>query len=246
LISSFGLAFDHSYTDYNTALNELVVDQGSSSLVHYKKLQKSNKSMNLFLKRLQKLTPKEFSSFSEKQKLALWINAYNAFTLKIVADHYPIKSIKDIGSVFKNVWKMKFIIMMGKTISLDHIEHEVLRKEFNEPRIHFAINCASIGCPKLRAEAYNETDLETQLNEQTRLFLRDSSRNRLNAETKILSVSKIFSWFKEDFTKDNKTLAQFIAPFITDDVKIQDELRSGKYTIEHLEYDWSLNDAKEK
>ena len=245
LISPHTLAaFDHSYANWNKALNEVVVSSGAASKVRYKTLSKNAMSLNTYIKEMQRLTAKEFEAFTVDQKKAFWINAYNAYTIKLVADHYPIKSIKDIGSLLQNTWKIKFIILFGKTINLDHIEHEILRKEFPDARIHFALNCASIGCPKLRSEAYVAEKLNDQLNEQARIFLQDTTRNRIDIEKKVIYLSKIFSWFKEDFTRDQKTVVQFVAPWITEDIKLREELVTLNFSIDYLDYDWALNDEK--
>ena len=147
--------------------------------------------------------------------MAFLINAYNAFTVEKILTRYPdIKSIRDFGKVFGNPWKDKFFTLLGQECTLDGIEHEMLRKHgaYDEPRVHFAVNCASIGCPMLREEAYVAERLDAQLEEQAERFLSDRTRNRYSAQTGALEVSKIFDWFKEDWTSGYRGFAGRQAP----------------------------------
>ena len=173
--------------------------------------------------------------WSTEAQLAYWINAYNAFTVKLIVDNYPLESIKDIKKgipMVNSVWDIKFIEIGGESLDLNKIEHGILRKEFNEPRIHFAINCASVSCPSLRNEAYTAERLEKQLDEQTRMFLSDQSKNRLTSSH--VEISKIFQWFGGDFTKDG-TIIDFLNRY--SDTRINADAR-----ISYLEYDWNLNE----
>ena len=181
--------------------------------------------------------PPDWENWSKEEQLAYWINAYNAFTVKLIVDHYPVKSIRDLGPALKiplinDVWHYQFFEIGGVKTSLDHIEHGILRKEFDEPRIHFAINCASVSCPPLLNEAFFPDKLESQLQKVTLGFVNDPSRNRILAES--IQISSIFSWFKEDFTRHG-TLIDFLNQYSK--VKI---LRGAKITF--LEYDWNLNE----
>ena len=186
--------------------------------------------------------------------MAFLINAYNGYTVELILQNYPVKSIKDIGGVFDNRWKRKFFKLFGQDFYLDKIEHETLRKPgaYDEPRVHFAVNCASIGCPMLREEAFTADKLDKQLEEQTVRFLSDRSRNRY-ADGK-LEVSMIFNWFKDDWTSgykgfDGKTPAitsreawfARYAKVLADAPADQQKIVEGKAVIGHLEYDWSLN-----
>ncbi len=172
--------------------------------------------------------------WSPEQQLAYWINVYNAFTVKLILDHYPIASIKDIkkGIPFVNsVWDIKFIQIEDEQYDLNNIEHGILRKHFAEPRIHFAINCASVSCPRLAAHAYTATELEPQLTQAAEDFLSDPLRNQ-PGEGKL---SSIFSWFKGDFT-DGQSLRAFVNRYAKD--QIPEDIK-----ITFLNYDWSLNEA---
>lgn len=202
--------------------------------VDYAGFQNDSAKFNQYLTLLSDSTPGK--GWSEDEQLAYWINTYNAFTIKLIADNYPIESITDLHPTLyipgKNtVWHEKFFSIGGQPTNLDHIEHETLRKDFEEPRIHFVIVCASRSCPKLRNSAYTADSLEVQLSEQTREFLLDTSRNKLSAEH--LQLSKIFKWFKEDFTK-GATLPEFIEE--QSGIQINQDAE-----IDYLDYDWALN-----
>ncbi|MGH1363683.1 MAG: DUF547 domain-containing protein [Calditrichia bacterium] len=173
------------------------------------------------------------ANWSKNEKIAYWINAYNAFTVKLILDFYPLKSIKDISSglpMLNSPWDLKFFKIAGVAFDLNTIEHEILRKDFNEPRIHFAINCASFSCPKLLNMAFTADSLETQLEAQTRAFLNNPDKNIIT--DKEIRVSKIFSWFQRDFGGQNGVLA-----FIQ---KYRPELNKEN-PVEYLDYNWGLN-----
>ena len=152
-----------------------------------------------------------------------------------------MKSIKKIGGFFSSPWKKNFFKLLGETRNLDWIEHKVLRKKFNEPRIHFAINCASIGCPALRPEAYVASRLSAQLEEQTQLFIGDASRNEIRDNQ--LYISKIFDWFAQDFEKSHGSVEKFIAAYITKDDEVAQKIRNQKFKIKYTKYDWKLNEV---
>ncbi len=206
-----------------------------SGLVDYQGFVDDKKELEAYLELLESNHPND-ENWSEEERLAYWMNVYNAFTIKLVVDHYPTKSIKDIkkGITFVNsVWDIKFIKIQGATYDLNNIEHSILRKRFDEPRIHFAINCASISCPNLRDEAFVPGRLEEQLTEQARLFLSDESKNKI-AKDKV-ELSKIFSWFGGDFKKET-TLIQYLNKYSP--VPIDDNAEKS-----FLDYDWNLNDV---
>lgn len=175
-------------------------------------------------------------SWSKDEQLAYWINTYNAFTIELILQHYPLESIKDIkrwNIPFLNTpWTIKFIKLGGKKYTLDKIEHRIIRKQFEEPRIHFALVCAAVSCPKLRREAYVAEKLDTQLQEQGRDFLSADSKNSIATDK--LELSAIFNWFSGDF-KTNGTLIEYIRQFT--DVEIQDDAN-----ISYKDYNWQLND----
>lgn len=172
-------------------------------------------------------------SWSKEEKIAFWINAYNAFTVKLIVDHYPVKSIKDIGgnlTMINSPWDIKFFKIGNIDFDLNSIEHDILRKHFDEARIHFTINCASISCPKLRSEAYTAKDLENQLEDQTRFFINNPAKNNIGPSETI--ISPIFSWFEVDFTK-HESIPSFLARYHSDFNK--------DLPIQYTDYNWNLN-----
>lgn len=175
-------------------------------------------------------------TWKENERLAYWINAYNAFTVELILQHYPIASINDIkrwNIPFLNTpWTIKFIEIGGKQYDLDAIEHKILRKEFEEPRIHFAIVCASVSCPPLRREAYVSDSIDTQLNDQARQFINDPERNELNADNP--QLSSIFNWFKGDFT-EGQTLIEYINNYAQQPI-------NDDADIDYKDYNWGLNE----
>ena len=181
----------------------------------------------------------DVSLLSRDERLAFWINSYNAFTVKLILNHYPLKSIKDI----KDPWKQKLWYAANERMSLDDIEHIKLRKELREPRIHFAIVCASIGCPALYPEAFEKDIIEQMLNLVTRNFFLERRNFHLETSEKISTIylNRIFKWFKSDFGKDDKQIVKFILLYLKkqdrDIINASDALK-----IKYLPYDWSLND----
>jgi len=227
-------SIDH--LQWSCLLSKYVDDDG---MVNYKGFLKDSIDLNLYLNLLQTNPPDE-QTWSKNEQIAYWINTYNAFTIKLILDHYPLKSIKDIGSVIQipfvnSPWDIRFIEINGEKIDLNTIEHGILRKKFDEPRIHFAINCASFSCPKLRTEAYAADQLERQLQEQAINFINDPERNLIKIHE--ISVSKIFSWFKGDFTKDG-SLIDFLNLYSIEPIE-------GNASISYLDYNWLLNEKQE-
>lgn len=206
---------------------------GHDGMVDYQGFLGDSAQLNAYLHLLSSTHPRQ--GWAKGEKMAYWINAYNAFTVKLILNHYPLKSIKDIksGIPFVNsVWDIKFIRIEGETYDLNHIEHSILRREFDDPRIHAAINCASISCPKLLNEAYTAAKLVDQLESAMRQFVNDPVRNRITKDR--AEISKIFSWFGGDFKEGNRTLRDYINQYAIDPV-------SSVGKIEFLDYDWRLN-----
>lgn len=235
LAASPARAFDHSHASFTQILSSHVRGENFD----YAKLSKNPDALGAYLDGLAKVGKSDFNGWQKNEQMAYLINLYNAATLKLVIDHYPVKSIKDIGGLLGSPWKKKVVSLFGEKVTLDHIEHDLLRPKFNEPRIHFAVNCASIGCPPLRNEAFRAADLETQFEEQALAFLRDTSKNLFDAKTKTLRLSPIFDWFKEDFVKKSGSVGKFVAPYFTE--KERAVIRGGGINIKHTDYDWSLN-----
>jgi Protein of unknown function, DUF547 len=228
-------AIDHTHAALNGILGRYVKSSG----VNYAGLKSDITPLNTYLDNIAAVSESEFKQFSRDQQMAMLINLYNAATLKLVADHYPVKSIKDIASSSGGPWKQPVVRLFGKNETLDDVENKILRPNYKDPRIHFAINCASIGCPDLRDEAFQATRLSAQLDEQTRLFLQDTTKNRLNAKNRTLYLSSIFDWFKSDFVGKSGSVEKFIAPFV--DSGDRSIIEKGGLTIKNTEYSWSLN-----
>ena len=255
-------SFDHDHKAWDTLLKKHVVliDGGRASQARYAGFAQDRAALKNYLGALSKVGAQEFSGWGKPQQMAFLINAYNAYTVEKILTRYPdLKSIRDFGIVFGNPFKDKFFGLLGREFSLDMIEHETLRKPgaYNEPRVHFAVNCASVGCPMLREEAYVAARLDAQLEEQTRRFLSDRSRNRYNPQSNTLEVSEIFKWFSEDWTSgyrgfEGKHAAmrsreQFFAKYaelLADDPAHRQAIAAGKAGISHLDYDWALNDTR--
>lgn len=224
----------------------ILQDHVEDGVVNYGDL-RSDARLGAYLDQLSAAAPESLAN--DDDKLAFWINAYNAFTLKIVCDNYPIESINELHFVNryvgwllkKMVWDKKFIEIAGKRISLNHIEHEIIRKEFKEPRAHFALVCASKSCPPLRSEAFEGSELDAQLQDQGRAFFADSKRNRVDSERKTVHLSAIFSWFKKDFGRTDRDILEFAAQFLSESTARAILSNPGAWTVEHLDYDWSLN-----
>ena len=238
--------FDHSHKTWDALLkkNVVLLEGGKASQVRYAEFAQDRAALKTYLESLSKVSEADFNGWSKGRRMAFLINAYNAFTVEKILTRYPnLKSIRDFGTVFGNPWKDKFFTLLGHESFLDQVEHEMLRKPgaYNEVRVHYAVNCASIGCPMLREEAYTAEKLDRQLEEQAARFLSDRSRNRYAAGK--LEVSKIFDWFKEDFGAREQYFAGY-AGLLADGAEGQKAVAEGRAPLSFLDYDWSLNDVK--
>lgn len=211
---------DHSL--WTNFLEKYVSNEGR---VDYKTIKNNSESLNSYIQKLSKNIPDE--SWSKNETLAYWINAYNTFTIDLIIRNYPVISIKDI----KKPWQQRLWKLGDKWYSLDEIEHQILRK-MDEPRIHFAIVCASVSCPKLLNEAYSADNLEHQLTKATKDFLNDNSKNSISENN--LELSKIFKWFNSDFTKTH-SLIGFLNLY--SNIQISENAK-----IKFKDYNWNLNE----
>lgn len=210
---------------WDELLQKYVTDQG---YVDYKSFKLEHEKLLGYISFLNEISlDNRFHTFSKEELLAFWINAYNALTVDLIIKNYPIKSIKDI----KNPWKQRLWQFGDKNYNLEDIEHEILRK-MNEPRIHFAIVCASYSCPKLENKAFNAENLETQLTAATKEFLADNNRNEISENS--IKISKIFSWFSQDFT-ENGSLIDFLNQYSKVTI-------SPKAKKRYKDYNWALNE----
>ena len=251
----FAAAFDHSHAAWSRLLKQQVVLQrgGQASQVHYAGFAAQRSELQSYLRQLSSVSQGQFDGFARAQQMAFLINAYNAFTIELILSRYPrLESIKDLGNFLSSPWKQRWISLLGDTVSLDDIEHGMLRKRgvYDDPRIHFAVNCASIGCPMLREEAYIPEQLEQQLESQMRRFMGDRERNRWNHKAERLELSRIFDWYAEDFRLGHQGifslhgLAARFADVLADREADRARVRSTQVLITYLDYDWRLNDAK--
>lgn len=239
-------AFDHQHLAWTGLLERHVVwlDKGHASVVDYPALQRRSAELDAYLNTLSAVTRADYRRWQPEQRLAFLINAYNAFTLKLLSEHYPVASIKEIGSLFSSPWKQAFIPLLGQMLSLDQIEHSLIREPgvFDEPRIHFAVNCASVGCPALRDEAFVAEHLDEQLADSQKRFLSDPSRNRFDPVHQRFQVSKIFDWYGADFIQKWGSLkAYFNQHLALLSPSAEMTVPREKSRIEFLDYDWSLN-----
>lgn len=226
---------DRSHAKWSALLDQHV----SAGLLDYQALKDRHRdALNGYLNDLSSTCAAEYSAATSEDRIAFWINAYNAFTVALILEHYPIASIRKIGWLPGAAFRDSFIPMptlKGGEISLNDIEHGTLRSAFNEPRIHFALVCAAQSCPPLRAEAYRGADLDYQLDDQAREFLHDARKNRYVAATHVLELSAIFDWFGEDFTAGGTTVASFVGRYLG-------LPRDSVPEVRYLPYDWQLND----
>lgn len=223
---AFGLAASADPGDQATAMWDQLLQKyvDNSGNVNYKGF-KADPKFDACLEAFADQHPSV--TWKESERMAFWINVYNAYTVKLIVDNYPLKSITDL----KEPWDQQFINLKGNVYSLNHIEHKILRPVFNDPRVHFAVNCASYSCPKLHNKAFRAENLNSTLNSLTKGFLKDQKRNKITSSSP--QVSQIFEWFKDDFAKDGG-----VVTFIN---KYSDTKIASGAELKYLEYGWSLN-----
>ena len=247
--------FDSGHAAWTALLKKhvVVLDGGKASQMRYAGMAADRVALKAYLAALSSVGAATYAAWPKPQQMAFLVNAYNAFTVELILTGYPkLASIKDLGSLIQSPWKQKFVPLLGGTVSLDHIEQDLLRERgrFDDPRIHFAVNCASIGCPPLREEAFVGDRLDAQLDEQAQRFLSDRSRNRWNSKTQKLEVSKIFDWYSDDFRQGHRgitSVAAYLGRFadqLADAPADRERIRSGRESLSYLDYDWKLNDAR--
>jgi hypothetical protein len=215
-----------SHSDWDALLKKYVTSAGK---VDYEGMKGDKDKLQKYCDLLSENKPK--STWTSDQKKAYWMNAYNAFAVLLVVNNYPVESIKDIGGWGKEVWDMKFFKIGGTEMSLSHIEHQILRKDFSDPRIHAGINCASYSCPKLYNKAFTEDNVEAALTTLMKEFVNDKTKNKITESS--AQISEIFKWFKEDFTK-GQTLIEFLNKY--SDVQIKSTVKPT-----YMKYNWTLN-----
>jgi len=240
--------FDHTHAAWTALLQRHVRANG----VDYVGLSKERPAFDAYLGTLQGVGKAELASWSKKQRLAFWINVYNAYTLRLIVQNYPVGSIKDLGtkpfgSVFdRNIVPLKALNPTGanRNLSLNDVEHKILRARFADARVHAAVNCASASCPALLNEAFVADRLEAQLDRVIRRFVNDTSRNRLDRRTNTLQLSKIFDWFGKDFTRESGSVQRFVARYADPATAGGDTSWIAGARVSFLSYSWRLNAAR--
>ena len=221
----FSLQTAAQMATYNELLQAHVTQEGIVDYTNF-----NRKKLRLHITFLEKKTPN--TTWSENKQKAFWINAYNAYTIQIILDNYPLTSILKIKKAGKSVWKIPFAKVGNQTYTLDQIEHEILRKKYKDPRIHVGVNCASISCPKLLNVAFTEENVDTELENLMRGFINDTTKNKISREK--VEISKIFSWFKEDFTEKG-SIIEYLNQYSGSQIREGAQIHYGNY-------DWNLNE----
>ena len=234
LTLAVALTFDQAHAAWTRQLQQFVQD----GVVDYASWKKSEPELDSYLRQLLSIPKARFATFTRGEELAFLINAYNAYTVRLILDNYPLDSIRSIGLLPGAAFRRSFIPLFGEELSLNDLEGRL--REFKEPRLHFAIVCASKSCPKLRSEAYRAADLETQLDQAARGFLGDPSKNRF--EPGLMRLSSIFKWYRADFAEGSASASGSgsgsgsVEAFVGRYVKLASPAR-----IDYLDYDWALN-----
>ena len=232
-------AFDQSHARFARVLAATVKD----ARVDYAKLKAAPAELDAYLKEIESVPAAEFAKWGKAERLALLLNLYNAQTLRLIVDHYPVKSIRSIGTLPGAAWRELGVRFGGQMLSLDHLENKIIRVEYREPRIHFALVCAAVSCPPLRSEPYVGARLNAQLDDQARNFLATPESNRFDAAKNTLYLSEIFKWYGEDFTKAAGSPAAYVKPFLPKDQR--DALTDpAKAKVKFTDYNWDLNVRK--
>ncbi len=225
--------FDQSHALFDKVLKSFVSD----ARVNYTALKAHPQELEGYLAQVAAVSESDFKGWSEKQQIALLINSYNACTLRLILDHYPLKSIKVIGSFFSGPWNQPVVHLFAETTTLSAVEHKILRKDYSEPRIHFALVCAAKGCPPLRSEAYSANRLDEQLHDQAKQFLATPNQNRVEASERVVYLSPIFKWYAGDFEKKSGSVLAALQTYWSGKATSTDGFK-----IRYTDYDWTLND----
>lgn len=243
--------FDHRHEAWTSILKQHV----RGDRFDYAALKKDRGALDRYLRSLEAVTKEQHDGWTREQRYAFWIDVYNAYTVSLVVEKHPVESIKDIGTLFTEVWDLELVPLKhlfpdlagakGARLTLNDVEHRILRPVFRDARVHAAVNCASLGCPPLRAEAFVAEKLEAQLDEQVRLWLADPARNRYDRAKGRVEVSKIFDWFEEDFVRDAGSVQAWIAERAPPEEAAW--IRGAKkLAVDHLDYSWKLNDVERR
>lgn len=232
--------FDHGHGAWDSVLRQHV----KSGVVDYSGIKaRSRAQLEQYIDNLEGVTRAHYGSWNRREKLAFWLNAYNAYTVDLIVDNLPVRSIMKLGGGGGAIFKRSSIplghLRGGTKLSLNDIENRIIRPDFQDPRIHFALVCAAKSCPPLISEAYTAESLNQQLESVTRSFIRDRSKNRYDSSSNTLYLSRIFQWYAEDFQQGDSTVAQYVGRYLGGSTaKLIGE---NPPNVSYLEYDWSLN-----
>ena len=223
--------FDREQARLNATLSTRVRD----GRVDYAGLKKDSTALDAWLAAAANAAEADFKGRPREERLAFLINLYNAATLRLILDHYPIASIRKIGPVWdpNKAWKLPAVKVFGRSVSLNAVEHEMIRPVYKDPRVHFALVCAAKGCPPLRSEAYDGARLNAQLDDQARTFLSQRAKNDASRAGETAYLSPIFKWYMEDFGGSKKSVLNFVKKWLA----VEDD-----WSVDWTEYDWSLNE----
>ena len=230
--------FDHTHARFARVLTNAVHD----ARVDYATLKAAPAELDAYLGELAAVPAEEFVQWPEPERLALLLNLYNAHTLRLIVNNYPLKSIRSIGVLPGAAWRELIVRFGGQVLTLDHLENQIIRVNYHEPRIHFALVCAALGCPPLRDEPFVAARLNEQLDDQARRFLAEPSKNRFEAGANTLHLSPIFKWYAADFEAPAGSVAAFVKPFLPEAQRaaLKDP---AKVKVRYTDYDWNLNEA---
>ncbi|MCP4402063.1 MAG: DUF547 domain-containing protein [bacterium] len=217
----------------HSLFSELLQNYVKDGLVNYKEMKNEEQKLDRYLDLLNNTNP---DKLGRDEQFAFFMNAYNAYTIKLILENYPVKSIKDTGSLLKSPWKINFAKIGGQTMTLDDVEHKILRPRFKDARVHFAINCAAQDCPPLYPDAFEGAKVDEQLERNARAFLNNPEKNYLDGNT--LYVTRLFKWFGGDFNDDP---FGYVLQFAEGEFKAQLEAKKDKIKVKFLGYDWTLN-----
>lgn len=232
-------AFDLLHPVWSDVLSNHV----TNGFVVYADLKRHPEALESYLSSLSGVSEEGFKAWTRNDQLAFFINAYNATTVKLIVDHYPVSGIRKIGGLIQGPWKQEVVRLWGRRMSLDDLEHQVIRPKYPDFRVHFALVCAARGCPPLRNEAYTGARLNDQLEDQARRFLANSAKNRIDAQERTVYLSPIFQWYRKDFETSGGSVFPAIQPYWPKTVVVPSDL--PKFRIRYTDYDWSLNSVSD-
>ncbi len=234
--------FDHTYKRYAQVLTNCVKE----GRIDYRQLSLNNSELKKAIDEMAQVTEREFSLWPNDKEVAYCINLYNACAMMFIATNYPTTNVRSLGKITESPWKMAFVPLFGTKVSLDFLQHNVMRKRLREPRHHFALVFGATGYPPARSEPYRPETLGAQLDDQARLFLNDDKNNQIDFKRNVMWLSPLFKWFGEDFT--NRTdIASFVRPYLGTNTaaKVTATVEAGTaFKVDYNDFDWSMNDAR--